>query len=1008
MRRAANISFVFTVFFFTAIAAAAQDNLQFIHSLEDSAKYYEALNKNLTAYAFTQRVHRILMERDPNDIEKIGRAESDLGTYAYRMGNIALSEKHHRKALELFESMAVPDYECVYLSGNNMGGIMWFASKTDSALHYFTVAMNALAKMDSTPYNRYYRPAVLNNNLAAIYGIQGKTTEGIAAMKKTISYLRRYLSIDDPKLRRDGAMHMQFEAADNLAGIYKELGDYRRAHDLLMHSYQEKQKALGPTDVDVFKSEVLLGQIYFAMKEFSKADQYLESGLRGLEKADGDLLFWQADAYNTLSLLHDATDDKKQAAVYFKKAEELYEQSLQGDFDDIYLEFLRNASLFYAENKDAKTAVAKGLKGYKYVVKNQGQYALPVFYELLNLGQIYFELGNYQQALQYSRKGLDVVNKLTATAENSLDSVKTELKKPKALLLMVRSEYELTQQKTQPALERLLSRLEEALELLEKRKSVIDDPHDIGLLMADHAELLEFAKKIIFELHELTHDESYVDQLVSLHESGLYNRIRSRIDKNGNMEFAHVPDEIQKKERELKHSLSTILAGNESHDEKMRLYIQSQGEWNKFLEKLKQEYPDYYKMRYGSIFKSLDEIMPDIPLGTTVIRYLFVGEDLLALVADRQHRTLIKLDAVGLDKDIAAANRYAASAGKLSGTLYNLYCRLWKPLEEEITNTKVIIIPDGIIYALNFEILTPKKISRFEEFASASLLAKHAISYQYSLFLLKQQHQNTKAAENFVAFAPGFSDRIKQMYRRHSDTASQIDNFYLNLLPQPFTVSLAVNTAGLFGGDLFMDEESTVGSFKKYANNHRIIHIGTHAVADNLHPEFSRLIFSKDVSNLDFDNSLYLFDIYNCNLTSDLTVLTACESGKVGYKDGEGMISLAHAFNYAGSKSILMGLWKIDEQSSARLLGLFYDNLAQGMEKDEAFRRAKLAYLEESEGRLLTPQYWAGLVLMGDTSPVPVATTAKRLYLFIGGIFLAGLVVTATVFYFRSSKRNET
>ena len=64
--------------------------------------------------------------------------------------------------------MAVPDYECVYLSGNNMGGIMWFASKIDSALHYFTVAMNALTKMDSTPYNRYYRPAVLNNNLAAM------------------------------------------------------------------------------------------------------------------------------------------------------------------------------------------------------------------------------------------------------------------------------------------------------------------------------------------------------------------------------------------------------------------------------------------------------------------------------------------------------------------------------------------------------------------------------------------------------------------------------------------------------------------------------------------------------------------------------------------------------------------------------------------------------------------------------------------------------------------------
>lgn len=40
-------------------------------------------------------------------------------------------------------------------------------------------------------------------------------------------------------------------------------------------------------------------------------------------------------------------------------------------------------------------------------------------------------------------------------------------------------------------------------------------------------------------------------------------------------------------------------------------------------------------------------------------------------------------------------------------------------------------------------------------------------------------------------------------------------------------------------------------------------------------------------------------------MRSQLTVLIACESGKPGYQDGEGMISLAYAFNYAGSKGIL-------------------------------------------------------------------------------------------------------
>jgi CHAT domain-containing protein len=61
--------------------------------------------------------------------------------------------------------------------------------------------------------------------------------------------------------------------------------------------------------------------------------------------------------------------------------------------------------------------------------------------------------------------------------------------------------------------------------------------------------------------------------------------------------------------------------------------------------------------------------------------------------------------------------------------------------------------------------------------------------------------------------------------------------------------------------------------------------------------------------------------------------LTACESGKPGYEDGEGMISLTHAFNYAGSESIVTGLWKIDEQASALLLDIFYKNLRKRVTK---------------------------------------------------------------------------
>lgn len=144
------------------------------------------------------------------------------------------------------------------------------------------------------------------------------------------------------------------------------------------------------------------------------------------------------------------------------------------------------------------------------------------------------------------------------------------------------------------------------------------------------------------------------------------------------------------------------------------------------------------------------------------------------------------------------------------------------------------------------------------------------------------------------------------------------------------------------------------------------------------------MIFAKDSSRGGTNNSLYLFDIYSCDLTSSLTVLTACETGKPGYQDGEGMVSLAHAFNYAGSNSVITGLWKIDEQSSALIMEFSTKIFWGGMDKDEALQKAKLEYLSRSEGRTLAPQYWAGLVLMGDTAPIPIAQDDSKTWVIAG------------------------
>ena len=191
-----------------------------------------------------------------------------------------------------------------------------------------------------------------------------------------------------------------------------------------------------------------------------------------------------------------------------------------------------------------------------------------------------------------------------------------------------------------------------------------------------------------------------------------------------------------------------------------------------------------------------------------------------------------------------------------------------------------------------------------------------------------------------------------------------------------------------------------MSSFKTNAGSHKLIHIATHAVYNDAAPEKSGLIFAKETSRPD-SNRLYLKDIYNCDLSSELTLLTACESGRSGYQDGEGMVSLAHAFNYAGSRNIVMALWKIDEHASAMIMESFIRYIKKGIPTDEALRNAKLDYLKQAEGRLTDPCYWSGMVLMGVPETIKLAPANRIYYWLFGGL----TIPLAIILWYVSKKR---
>ena len=247
---------------------------------------------------------------------------------------------------------------------------------------------------------------------------------------------------------------------------------------------------------------------------------------------------------------------------------------------------------------------------------------------------------------------------------------------------------------------------------------------------------------------------------------------------------------------------------------------------------------------------------------------------------------------------------------------------------------------------------------------------------------------------------------MKENYRIAIEDTLVLDKTYMTLLPQPFSAELAKSSARIFSGKSFLNEQSTRQIFIENAREHKIIHIGTHAESNNLSPELSRIIFAKrlDSDSTRENNSIYTYEIYDCNLSSNLTILTACETGKPGFQPGEGMISLAHAFSYAGSESILTSLWKIDEQSSAEIVEFFYSHLSEGLPKDEALRLAKLDYLKSKSGRNLSPRYWSGLVLIGDTSPL-VMNRSSNSWNWL--LILLPIALLGVFLYRRKSNRHQ-
>jgi CHAT domain-containing protein/Tfp pilus assembly protein PilF len=314
-------------------------------------------------------------------------------------------------------------------------------------------------------------------------------------------------------------------------------------------------------------------------------------------------------------------------------------------------------------------------------------------------------------------------------------------------------------------------------------------------------------------------------------------------------------------------------------------------------------------------------------------------------------------------------------AGSFKGILAarRIYRELVFPFQEAISRDidHLIFIPDGILHYLPFETLVRDDAKNARP---RYLLELYDVSYAPSLsslvYLMEKQMPGQHRKTLLLVGDPIYIARPSKTsgrWGRHEDALRDIyldEGFEFSSLP--YSKREIRQVARCFQGDevdVLSESQAKEDDIKsRLLEEYQIIHFACHGFLDEKTPRRSALVLTLD-DDPNEDGFLQAREISNLRLSADLVVLSACQTGKGRLENGEGVLGLPRSFFYAGARSTISSLWKVNDKSTSKIMPDFYRYLAAGYDKARALSLAKRNMLNS---RLSHPFYWAAFVLNGD------------------------------------------
>ncbi|MEL6922860.1 MAG: CHAT domain-containing tetratricopeptide repeat protein, partial [Bacteroidota bacterium] len=777
------------------------------------------------------------------------------------------------------------------------------------------------------------------------YESAGQTYAWLGLREVSLRYQQQAL---DSKLARYGKMDRRVARSYDLLGaLYALQNDL----ELSVENYREAiaiQSALDsvPTpqlsDYHDHIAEVLRNQ-----EKYEEAMYHYETGLAMRKAIYPEVHPHVSDSYDGMAIYYLRRNDEARALAYHQKA-------------------LRIKKQFY-ESAHLNTGYSYYMIGNVWMQKGDGQRALDNYYQTLrtfaeantvdsdhpllymliykNIAQAWLSLNEYELALQNIQKTLQLM---------VLDFAPSDLRDNPAVGSTVRDKVEyldVLRMKGETFFGRYRAQgdrkdLELAQQNYDMATFLIDDIRrsysrkaDKRVLQKTTAAIYEAGIRVARTMYDLSGDVSYLNKAWEYMERNKSMLLLESISDQAARQLSNIPDSLLQYEAQLQRQKAEVEglllfrrnAGTpvSALDAQYHRLYELRQQHDALAAEIELAYPAYHQLKTNIGVADLQALQTLLPDEQTAVLQYFVGQhSLFVLVATKQEQHLVELQKdFPLQEWIGQLRRQLQEA-QIGRTLGNkesaaqfvqlshqLYNRLMAPIADLLPE-QLIIVPDGELGYLPFEMLVVQAEAEPVLFGSHRfVLHDHSISYTYSATILREmmdRGHDPSQLRNFIAFAPSF---VEQPAATKTNMPMRDADALLSDLR--YNVPEVRSLHQMLGGKMLIGAQATRSAFTQQAPQYRIVHLATHGKANDRIGDFSYLAFAKAEEAKQYER-LYNRDLYHLQLNADMVVLSACETGIGELQKGEGMISMARGFSYAGAASIITTLWNVTYRDETR------------------------------------------------------------------------------------------